>query len=138
MRHILVDTSAWAALADAKDPHHEIAVLFSEEIIGDTTLFVTDYILDELYTLLLMNIKYQHTVEFKRKLDVLQQAGILKVVKVSEVTLSEAWAVFEKYNVDKRWSYTDCVSYVVMKEIALEEAFAFDHHFIQMGFQCWP
>jgi len=42
--------------------------------------------------------------------------------------------VFERFNVDKQWSFTDCVSYVVMKQNEIEEAFAFDHHFEQMGF----
>jgi len=36
--------------------------------------------------------------------------------------------------VDKQWSFTDCTSYVVMRQLGIEEAFAFDRHFEQMGF----
>ena len=39
---------------------------------------------------------------------------------------------------DKLWSFTDCVSYVVMKQRGITEAFAFDHHFEQMGFGRQP
>jgi hypothetical protein len=138
MRQILVDTSAWDALADGSDPNHEIALLFRDEIAGHCRLVVTNYILDELYTLLLMNIGYQHTVDFKRRLDVLVQEGVLEVVWVSEDITAEAWAVFERFNVDKQWSFTDCVSYVVMKQRGMTEAFAFDHHFAQMGFVRQP
>lgn len=138
MRRIFVDTSAWAALADAGDPNHELAILFQDESAGQCRLGVTDYILDELYTLLLMNLGYAGTVAFKRDLDVLRRAGILEVIGVSEAITSEAWAIFEQFNVDKEWSFTDCVSYVAMKQHGITEAFAFDHHFAQMGFERRP
>jgi len=48
-------------------------------------------------------------------LDALTQEGVLKVVWVSEEIAAEAWRVFERFNVDKEWSFTDCVSYTVMK-----------------------
>jgi len=35
---------------------------------------------------------------------------------------------------DNFWSFTDCTSYIVMREAALTEAFAYDDHFWQMGF----
>ena len=133
MRRILVDTSAWDALVDSGDPNHEQALSFRNEIAGQCRLVVTNYILDELFTLLLMNVGHQRTVEVKRKLDVLEQHGIIEVVWVSEELARRAWAVFERFNVDKRWSFTDCVSYVVMKQDDISEAFAFDHHFEQMG-----
>jgi hypothetical protein len=138
MKPILVDTSAWDAIADSGDSHHEIALLFKDEMAGHYRLVVTNYILDELYTLLLMNIGYQRAVDFKRTLDVLAQAGILEVVWVSPEIADEAWTVFEQFNTDKKWSFTDCVSYVVMKQCGITEAFAFDHHFTQMGFICRP
>jgi hypothetical protein len=138
MRQIFVDTSGWDAIADGGDPNHETALLFRDEIAGQRRLVVTNYILDELYTLLLMNVGYQRVVEFKRKLDVLVQEGILEVIWVSEEMAAEAWTVFEQFNVDKHWSFTDCVSYVVMKRRDIAEAFAFDHHFGQMGFVRHP
>jgi predicted nucleic acid-binding protein len=138
MRQIFVDTSAWDAIADGRDPNHEVALLFRDEIAGQCRLAVTNYILDELYTLLLMNVGYQRAVDFKRKLDVLVQEGILEVIWVSAAVATEAWTVFEQFNVDKKWSFTDCVSYVVMKQRGITEAFAFDDDFAQMGFVCQP
>lgn len=138
MRQIFVDTSAWDAIADAGDPNHEMSLLFNDEIADRCRLVVTNYVLDELYTLLMMNVGYQRTVDFKRKLDVLAQEGILVIIWVSEDIATEAWTVFEQFNVDKQWSFTDCVSYVVMKQREIVEAFAFDHHFAQMGFARLP
>ena len=75
---------------------------------------------------------------FKHRLDVLVETQVLEVVWVSQDIATKAWEVFAQFNVDKQWSYTDCVSYVVMKRKEITEAFAFDHHFEQMGFVCRP
>lgn len=133
MNRIFVDTGAWDAIVDSGDVNHDLALLFQDEIAGQYRLVVSNYVLDELYTLLLMNVGYQRTIEFKRQLDVLADERVLEIVWVTPEIASEAWRVFEQYNQDKQWSYTDCVSYVVMKQLDIEEAFAFDHHFEQMG-----
>jgi predicted nucleic acid-binding protein len=138
MRQVFVDTSAWDALADSRDAHHELALLFRQEIADRAQLVITDYVLDELYTLLLLNIGYQGAVSFKNKLDTLVQEGIVAVVWITEAIVQDAWQVFEQFNVDKKWSFTDCVSYVVMKQRKITEAFTFDHHFQQMGFAKLP
>lgn len=138
MREIFVDTSAWSAIADGGDANHGIALLHKDEIAERCLLVVTNYILDELYTLMLMNQGYQDTVSFKEQLDAMIQTDVLRVVWVNEDVSIEAWKVFEKYNVDKEWSFTDCVSNVVMKQRKITEVFTFDHHFEQMGFVKQP
>lgn len=134
MKPLFVDTSAWDAIADSADPHYELALLFQAEITGRYRLVITNYVLDELFTLLLINVGYARAVTFKHKLDLLVQHKILQVIWVSETIAAEAWEVFERFNVDKQWSFTDCVSYVVMKQNEIDEVFAFDHHFEQMGY----
>ena len=138
MNRLFVDTSAWAALADSTDVNHELAVLFRDEAAGKYRLITTNYILDELYTLLLMNVGYLQTVTFKRRIDFLTQQGTLQIIWILEDTANNAWRVFEQFNVDKQWSFTDCVSYVVMQQRQIIEAFTFDRHFAQMGFITRP
>jgi predicted nucleic acid-binding protein len=138
MRQVFVDTSAWDALADSQDVHHDLARLFRQEIAGRAQLVITDYVLDELYTLLLLNIGYQGAVSFKIKVDALIQEGVVSIVWVTEAIARDAWQVFEQFNADKKWSFTDCVSYTVMKQRSIAEAFTFDHHFQQMGFTKLP
>ncbi len=46
--------------------------------------------------------------------------------------MKEAWKVFAAYQ-DKGWSFTDCVSRVVMERMGIVSAFAFDEHFRQFG-----
>jgi len=138
MKRVFVDTGAWDAIADGADEHHLAALRHKEDLAGQYSLVVTDYVLDELYTLLLMNVGHQRTVAFKGQLDALAREGVLEVVWVSQEIAAQAWQVFERFNVDKEWSFTDCVSYTVMKRLGINEVFAFDHHFAQMGFVCRP
>lgn len=133
MKQVFVDTSAFAALADKNDDNHFKAVAFNKTI-SDIRLVTTNYVLDELYTLLLLHAGYSKTVQFKQQLDFLIIRKALTVVWISEVLSTQTWQIFEQFNTDKQWSFTDCTSYVVMKDQGITEAFTFDHHFSQMGF----
>lgn len=133
MNPVFVDTSAFAALADRDDDNHARAVAFNRGVTG-LTLYTTNYVLDELYTLLLLHVGYPKTVQFKAQLDRLIAKQLLNIVWISEDLALETWKIFEQFNIDKQWSFTDCTSYVVMKHRGITEAFTFDHHFSQMGF----
>ncbi len=68
MRQVFVDTSAFAALVDKNDDNHAKAVGFNKTM-SDIRLVTTNYILDELYTLLLLHAGYSKTLHFKNQLD---------------------------------------------------------------------
>ncbi len=50
---------------------------------------------------------------------------------------AQAEAILEKHS-DQDFSFTDAVSFVVMQEMGIEEAFTFDKHFAVMGFRMIP
>ena len=135
---IFIDTSAWDAIEDSGDPNHELALAFKDDLPNNCHLITSNYVLDETYTLLLLNVGYERTVAFQRNISELLQTGILAVVHVTSSLCDEAWDVFKRFNVDKKWSFTDCVSYVVMKQFDIDIVFAFDRHFEQMGFNRKP
>lgn len=37
---------------------------------------------------------------------------------------------------DKTWGLVDCVSFVLMQDLHITDAFTGDHHFEQAGFRC--
>jgi predicted nucleic acid-binding protein len=41
---------------------------------------------------------------------------------------------FFKARPDKEWSLTDCISFVVMRDLSLSQAATGDHHFEQAGY----
>jgi len=132
---IFIDTGAWIALEDVNDNNHLEAVMFRDKLEGGAKrLITTSYVLDETYTFLFLHIGYEKTLLFHNRIQRMRQGGILVVIHISEEIEEESWYVFEKYNKDKRWSFTDCTSKVVMDSLRIKEAFTFDHHFDQMGF----
>jgi predicted nucleic acid-binding protein len=47
------------------------------------------------------------------------------------------WTRFQERQ-DKRYSLTNCISFVVMERRAIGEALAFDQHFEQEGYRALP
>ena len=80
MKRLFFDTSAWAALADRDDANHQLALVYQDGIIGRYRFLSTNYILDELYTLLLLNVGYLQTVKFKQKLDFSTERDVLEII----------------------------------------------------------
>lgn len=132
---IFIDTSAWIALEDVNDKNHAEALKFRKKLKNKKEQFITtSYVLDEAYTFLLIHISYKKVLLFYERIQKMKQSGILRIIHISEEMEEESWHVFEKFNRDKKWSFTDCTSKVVMDLLGIKESFAFDHHFEQMGF----
>ncbi len=50
---------------------------------------------------------------------------------------TKAVELFDKY-ADQEVSFTDCVSFVLMRREGLKRVFTFDRHFALAGFEVWP
>ena len=133
---ILVDSRAWYALADNRERHHGDAVrLFSRVTKGEFgRILTTDYVLDETYTLLRMRLG---TEAVRALRGLLSGSSNLQMVRVSERDFDHALDLMLAHS-DKRWSLTDCTSFVLMRELEIGRAFTFDHNFFEDGFQALP
>ena len=132
---LFIDTSAFYALEDISDQHHLEAVAFQNMIAdGGYQLITTNYVLSETYTLLRMKLGHKKAVDFGNKI---QSSNIVTTVHYPEKKEKSAWKMFCKYR-DKCFSYVDCTSFVVMKEKRITQAFTFDYHFQQAGFDLLP
>jgi hypothetical protein len=121
-----VDTGAWAAFYRPEDPYHERA---ADWLTANSDLLITtDYVVDELLTLL----KSRYSVKAALQAgEALWSEGNSTVVYLGAPDIRDAWRIFQRYT-DKGWSFTDCTSYAVMRRLGIPRAFAFDHHFDQM------
>jgi len=130
---MFVDTGAWYASFVKEDPAHETCRRLLS--VATTKLVTTDFVLDELLTLL--------TVRGHR--DVARQIGpkildeeITDLHWITPQNVAAAWEVFTRFD-DKLWSFTDCTSYAVMRQLKIDDAFALDEHFRQFGLvNVWP
>lgn len=129
---LFVDTSAWLALNDKNDQYHNRAKSKSLEIERQRIELVTsEYIFDESITLIRYRISHASAVLFGNSL---LNSHIVEIIDVTDIDRFKAWELFKKYE-DKELSFTDCISFVLMKNLRLQKVFAFDDHFKQMGFE---
>lgn len=124
---IFVDTGAWYASLVPTDPDHGRAVQWLAE--NHSPLLTTDYVIDE--TLTLLRVRGERTRALALGAKFFHQ-GVAEIHKLTATDLTLAWQTFERFD-DKDWSFTDCTSKVVMEQLSIGVAFAFDHHFRQFG-----
>ncbi len=129
---LFVDTSAWLALNDKNDQYHNKAAAKSIEIKKrKIELITSEYIIDESITLIRYRVSHRAAVIFG---DSLINSNIVTIIDVTGEDRIKAWEMFKKYE-DKELSFTDCISFVLMKNLKLNKAFTFDEHFKQLGFE---
>jgi predicted nucleic acid-binding protein len=124
---IFVDTSAWYAIIDKNDKDHAAAV--SKIQILDRPLVTSNYILDEILTLLKTKLGPTIAISFGQKLWDQEVSTLLRIIEEDE---ERAWSVFRKY-ADKGSSFTDCTSFALLERLDINTVFAFDDHFVQYG-----
>lgn len=131
-KRIFIDTGAFLALEDESDEHREEALRFRHGVLlkGNYELITTSYILDETLTLIRARLGIKASIDFSKRI---RKSKVVKFVPISKEIEEKALDLFERYD-DKDFSFTDCVSFVVMRELGIEEVFGFDQDFDQMQF----
>ncbi len=126
---VFADTFYFFALVNPADEAHRRAVEVSESL--DVPIVTTAWVLTELADGLSRSI---FRTTFSVILDQLGSDPRDTIVPASDDLFD---AGCELYNArdDKQWSLTDCISFVVMRELGLTDALTGDHHFEQAGFR---
>ena len=126
---LFVDTSAYYALADARDTNHEAAVRVRDRVIEERArLFTTNFVLAETHALVLSRMGRQIAL---RVIDAIEQSTTT-IVRLSARDEARARAILRHYG-DKDFSLTDAASFAVMERLRIVRAFSFDAHFAQYG-----
>ena len=132
---LFVDTGAWFALADKSDQYHSRAVkIFPKLLSSYHHLSTTNLIIAETYILIRRAIGHQPAMSFLESI-----AASPRVIKFySDSALEEAAEdILRKYQ-DQDFSYTDAVSFALMKQHGIIQVFSFDQHFVTAGFTLTP
>ena len=129
-KEIFVDTSGFYALLVKKDNKHNDAITILKEASYQKRCFVTtDYVLDETTTLLRMR-GLNHLI--KEFLESILSSKACRIEWMDANRFEETRILFLKYD-DHDWSFTDCFSFIVMRELKLTKALSKDKHFTEAG-----
>lgn len=135
MSRVFLDTGYLIALELEDDQHHATAWRHWSELGSRIPeLVTTTYVFDEVVTFFNSRGHHEKAVEIGRSL---LESPRVTLVRVDGALFDRGWRYFQS-RPDKRFSLTDCISFVVMEEQGFTDAFSFDGHFEQAGFRRMP
>ena len=130
-RDVLLDTSGLYALIDRKDAHHATARRKTEVLVrSGRTFIVTDFIVSETATLAKVRSGAHAAL---RVLDLVEQSVTIRIERIDSERFDATKAYFRRH-IDHGYSFTDCSSFVIMRERRMREALTTDAHFVEAGF----
>ena len=135
MKALFVDTAGWIACADAVDPENLRSCAARDAALeAGQILITTDFVADETLALIRFRLGLQAAQAWWQQID---GSSRLRWERVDSERFERAHQLFFHYR-DNHFSFTDCTSFVIMRELRLTHAITTDHHFRQMGFQMVP
>ncbi len=125
---VFVDTFYWVALVNRLDVSHQKTIDFARSYSGQSV--TTEWILTEVADGF---SRPQHRPRLQQLRQLWQTDQRLTIVEANHELFERGLDYFCN-RLDKSWSLTGCISFVVMKDKGISEALTADHHFEQAGF----
>jgi predicted nucleic acid-binding protein len=132
---VFVDAGAWIAISDSRDKFHQSASEQFRRLLHERKILVTtNLVIAEAYIVIRRTGGHKPAVRFLESI----REGV-RIRKIySEAHLEDQAEEILKKFADQDFSLADAVSFVLMKERGIEDAFAFDRHFLTAGFRLLP
>jgi uncharacterized protein len=128
MNGVFADTSYYVALLLKNDSRHTRAVELT--VASTAPVVTTSWVLSELGSFLSPLPTRQLFVDLVK--DLQSDSGVM-VVDADMIQFNSGLEIYAG-RPDKAWSLVDCISFLVMRERGLSNAWTTDHHFEQAGF----
>jgi len=132
---IFIDTGAFLARYLRNDQYHDQSNEIWEAIRRRReTCFTTNFVLNEVFTLL--GRRAGNKFAAVRALNI-YASRVIKVMRPDRKAEVKAIDIFEKF-AGQKITFTDCISFVLMKQEGIKRAFSFDFHFRLAGYDVVP
>ncbi|MGI8605007.1 MAG: type II toxin-antitoxin system VapC family toxin [Verrucomicrobiales bacterium] len=127
-REVFVDTHAFYCVMSRNDRQHDRAKSLLQSMTAVPV--TTDWIVGETVNLLTARRKHHVAMRF---LDYLDASDGLRIVHVDAARFDRARELIRVHR-EHEFPFTDCTSFVVMKEFGMHDVLTNDRHFRIMGF----
>ena len=135
MKMLFVDTAGWVAMADGAESLGAPARAARDGWLADGGwLLTTDYVVAETLTVLRARLGLDAAEAWWTQIAASQR---LRWETIDPSRADKARAIFFRFR-DKDFSFVDCTSFVIMREVRVADALTLDDHFRQMGFRVLP
>ena len=123
------------SLADESDPLHGESIKVRDTWLEQGGVLVTsDYVMDETLTLIRMRIGIKAA---ERWWEQVSESPRVRWEWISAERAEKARVWFFKWK-DKSFSFTDCTSFVILRELQIKKVLTGDRHFKKAGFEILP
>lgn len=131
MRQVFADTSWWIALFLDWDPRHQNALAVSADITFHRVYTTREVLIESLNFVSGMGPRVRLLVQdwFTRAID----SSAIVLLEPGHDEIKESMSLY-RARPDKSYSLTDCISFVVMRNLGITEALTHDRHFEREGF----
>ena len=129
MRTVFADSYYYFALVNPNDPAHAKATGFTRGYTGRTV--TTSWVLTEVADG--WSKPAMRRAVFPQMLADLRASLATMIVPTTDQLWQEGFDLYQR-RLDKEWSLTDCISFVVMQREGITDALTGDKHFEQAGF----
>ena len=131
---VFVDTWGWLALGHKADPDHDrVKEIFQELRHTGMPMWTSDYVLDELITLLFRREVFGEAQRFLEGIFGASASGKLRVERVTSDRFARTFDLRKRYSDKPAISFTDLTSMVIMQERGISRIISGDDHFTHVG-----
>jgi predicted nucleic acid-binding protein len=128
MNVVYADAFYFVARLNRRDQHHQRVLKFSRDFRA--RILTSDWVLMEVADALAESESRSRARDFILHL---RQSAACEIVPASRELFDRALELYHQH-ADKKWTLTDCVSFVIMREQNVTDALTGDKHFEQAGF----
>ncbi len=119
-------------MANRDDPRHDRVREILKEFAG--RVVTSNFIFDETMTLCLYRLGHTAALQVG---EVLRDPFVVDLIRTTPQDEAAAWEIFGARS-DKRYSFTDCTSFAMMRRLGIKTAAALDDDFSREGFETLP
>ncbi|MFP4396442.1 MAG: type II toxin-antitoxin system VapC family toxin [Anaerolineales bacterium] len=131
---VFVDTWGWMALGYRREPRHDKVQAFYRKLRAQQIpIYTSDYVLDELITLLFRRESFTDSVRFVDGLFAATAQGHLVMERVTSERFATAWELRKQFQDKPGISFTDLTSMAIMGDLGISHVLTEDAHFVQVG-----